>query len=132
MTAERVGVVLVSHSPLLAQGAADLAEQMCGGLVSIAWAGGTDDGRLGTSIDLLRVAVDKVYGDAGVAIIPDLGSSVLTTRAYLEEVDGSSTVALVDAPFVEGAVAAVVAAAAGGALPVVVAAAEETRGVRKT
>jgi PTS hybrid protein len=132
MSAERVGIVLISHSPLLAQGAADLADQMCGGLVSIAWAGGTEDGRLGTSIELLKAAVEKVQGPAGVAIIPDLGSSVLTTRTYLEDLEDTSNVALVDAPFVEGAIAAVVTAAAGGNLSTVVAAAEETHGVRKT
>jgi dihydroxyacetone kinase phosphotransfer subunit len=131
MTSSPVGVVLVSHSALLAEGAAELAAQMCAGRAPIAHAGGTDDGRLGTSIALLEAAVRAVASEAGVAIIPDLGSSVLTTMAFLEELAGDVKAAVVDAPFVEGAVAAVVAAAAGLPLADVVAAAEETRGLRK-
>jgi dihydroxyacetone kinase DhaKLM complex PTS-EIIA-like component DhaM len=55
----------------------------------------------------------------------------MTTRVFLEGLDDVKAI-LVDAPFVEGAVAAVVAAAAGLPLADVVAAAEETRGLRKT
>jgi PTS hybrid protein len=131
MTSSPVGIVLVSHSALLAEGAAELAAQMCAGRAPIAHAGGTDDGRLGTSIALLEAAVRAVASDAGVAIIPDLGSSVLTTIAFLEELAGEVKAAIVDAPFVEGAVAAVVAAAAGLPLADVIAAAEETRGLTK-
>jgi phosphoenolpyruvate---glycerone phosphotransferase subunit DhaM len=131
MTSSPVGIVLVSHSALLAEGAAELAAQMCAGRTPIAHAGGTDDGRLGTSIALLEAAVRAVASDAGVAIIPDLGSSVLTTMAFLEELAGEVKATIVDAPFVEGAVAAVVAAAAGLPLADVVAAAEETRGLTK-
>jgi PTS hybrid protein len=129
---EHVAVVLISHSALLAEGAAELAAQMCGGLTPIAHAGGTDDGRLGTSMTLLEKAVRSVANSAGVAIIPDLGSSVLTTRTLLEELDDDDVnVVMIDAPFVEGAVAAVVAAAAGLPLAAVVAAAEDTRGQTK-
>jgi dihydroxyacetone kinase phosphotransfer subunit len=131
MTSSPVGIVLVSHSALLAEGAAELAAQMCAGRAPIAHAGGTDDGRLGTSIARLEAAVRAVASDAGVAIIPDLGSSVLTTMAFLEELAGEVKAVIVDAPFVEGAVAAVVAAAAGLPLADVVAAAEETRGLTK-
>jgi PTS hybrid protein len=127
-----VGIVLISHSPLLAQGAAELAAEMCGGRVPIAHAGGTDDGRLGTSIALLEKAVRAVSSDAGVAIIPDLGSSVLTARTFLEDLEeGDVKAAIVDAPFVESAIAAVVTAAAGLSLAEVVEAAEETRGMTK-
>ena len=45
----RVGIVLVSHSAALAEGAAELATQVSGGTVAVIPAGGTDDGRLGTS-----------------------------------------------------------------------------------
>jgi dihydroxyacetone kinase DhaKLM complex PTS-EIIA-like component DhaM len=105
---------------------------MCAGRAPIGYAGGTEDGRLGTSITLLEAAVRAVATDAGVVIIPDLGSSVLTTLAFLEDFAGDSKAVMVDAPFVEGAVAAVVAAAAGLPLADVVAAAEETRGLTKT
>jgi PTS hybrid protein len=68
---------------------------------------------------------------AGVVILPDLGSSVLTVRALLAEEDFAGPVALADAPFVEGAVAATVTAAAGGDVKAVLQAAEEARHARK-
>ncbi|MYV65467.1 PTS fructose transporter subunit IIA, partial [Streptomyces sp. SID2131] len=74
-------------------------------------------------------AVDR---GAGVALLADLGSAVLTVKAMLAEGDelpGNSR--LVDAPFVEGAVAAVVTAGAGGDLDAVAAAASEAYSYRK-
>ena len=132
--AARVGIVLVSHSASLAEGTAELAGQVGGGAVTIATAGGTDDGRLGTSIDKVESAIRRADTGAGVVILPDLGSSVLTVRTLLadEPDDLPGPLEVADAPFVEGAVAAVVAAAAGLPLADVVAAAEETRGLTKT
>ena len=115
-----VGIVLVSHSATLAEGAAELAAQISGGTVTIIPAGGTDDGGLGTSAAKVQRAVKLADSGAGVVIIPDLGSAVLTVRALLA-----------DAPFVEGVVAATVAAAAGGDITAVLAAAEEARHARK-
>ena len=132
-TTETVGIVLVSHSRRLAEGAAELAALVAGPDVQIVGVGGTDDGRLGTSFDALVHAVETVSRGGGVVVIPDLGSSVLTTRTYLEgdDEDRPDDVVLVDAPFVEGAVAAAVAASAGLELTAVVSAAEEARDVRK-
>ena len=127
----RVGIVLVSHSAALAEGAAEVAGQIGGGSVVIAAAGGTDDGGIGTSIARVRRAVLRAGAGAGVVILPDLGSSVLTVRALLAEEDFADPVALADAPFVEGAVAATVAAAAGGDVKAVLQAAEEARHARK-
>jgi phosphoenolpyruvate---glycerone phosphotransferase subunit DhaM len=127
-----VGIVLISHSRALAEGAADVAAQVASGGVHVVGVGGTEDGRLGTSVDALAWAIDKVALGAGVLVIPDLGSSVLTTRAYLaEREDTAEQVVLVDTAFVEGAVAAAVTASTGAALADVVAAAEEARDVRK-
>src|SRR6516164_9699885 len=97
----RVGIVLVSHSAALAEGAAEVAGQISGGSVIIAAAGGTDDGGIGTSIARVRRAVQAAGTSAGVVILPDLGSSVLTVRALLAEEDFAGPVALADAPFVE-------------------------------
>jgi PTS hybrid protein len=131
--AARVGIVLVSHSAALAEGTADLAGQVGGGAVTIATAGGTDDGRLGTSIDKVASAIRRADAGAGVLILPDLGSSVLTVRTLLadEARDLPDQVEVADAPFVEGAVAATVTAAAGGSLKAVLAAAQEARHARK-
>ena len=127
-----VGVVLISHSRLLAEGAAEVAGQVAANGVSIIGVGGTEDGRLGTSIDALARAIDKVAAGVGVVVIPDLGSSVLTSRSYLSDhSELPDEVRLVDTAFVEGAVAAAVAASTGASLGAVVAAAEEVRDVRK-
>ena len=127
-----VGIVLVSHSAALAEGTAELAGQIAGGTVTIATAGGTEDGRIGTSIDKVERALRLADGGAGVVILPDLGSSVLTVRALLADSDDlPDQVNVADAPFVEGAVAATVTAAAGGDVKAVLNAAEEARHARK-
>ncbi|MGD0557026.1 MAG: dihydroxyacetone kinase phosphoryl donor subunit DhaM [Streptosporangiaceae bacterium] len=127
-----VGIVLVSHSAPLADGTAELAGQVGGDSVTIATAGGTDDGRIGTSISKLQRALRLADAGAGVVILPDLGSSVLTVRALLAEPDDlPGQVVMADAPFVEGAVAAAVAAAGGGDLAAVLDAAQEARHARK-
>ena len=128
--APAVGIVLVSHSAELAQGAAHLAAQVSGGTVTIIAAGGTDDGDLGTSAAKVTRALRLADSGAGVVVLPDLGSAVLTVRAVLED-HGGQSVLLADAPFVEGAVAATVTAAAGGDIKAVAAAAEEARNARK-
>jgi len=154
-----VGIVLVSHSGALAEGAAELAGQVSGGTVRVIAAGGTDDGELGTSAEKIGAAVAEAETGAGVVVLPDLGSAVLTVRAMLEDAPdeppggpggrppggdhggapdtmavfaiGRATVMLVDAPFVEGAVAATATAAAGLDLKAVAQAAQEAWHARK-
>ncbi len=126
----QVGIVLVSHSARLADGAADLAAQVSGGTVTVAAAGGTDDGGRGTSAAKVEHAGRRADGGAGVVVLADLGSAVLTVRALLDDLP-DVTVALADAPFVEGAVAATVTAAAGADLTAVAKAAEEAWHARK-
>ncbi|MFJ9612136.1 dihydroxyacetone kinase phosphoryl donor subunit DhaM [Kitasatospora sp. NPDC101176] len=125
-----VGVVLVSHSPRLAAGLRELLAELAPEGVRVAVAAGTEDGGLGTSYDLIARAVVEADGGAGVVVLPDLGSSVLTAVTVLED-EPRPGVRLVDAPFVEGAVAAVVTASTGAALAEVVAAAEDARAFRK-
>ncbi len=131
MTAATVGIVLVSHSAELAEGAANLAAQVSGGTVTVIAAGGTDEGDLGTSAAKVERALRQADRGAGVVVLPDLGSAVLVVKAVLEDLSGPGSVLLADAPFVEGAVAATVTAAAGGDLKAVAAAAEEARHARK-
>ncbi|MER6477236.1 PTS-dependent dihydroxyacetone kinase phosphotransferase subunit DhaM [Streptomyces filamentosus] len=130
----RVGIVLVSHSAAVADAVAALARGLAGGgdLAPVAAAGGAPGGGLGTSADLIASAAKDVDGGAGVAILVDLGSAVLTVKALLAEGDELPEGArLVDAPFVEGAVAALVTASAGGDLDAVAAAASEAYAYRK-
>jgi phosphoenolpyruvate---glycerone phosphotransferase subunit DhaM len=125
-----VGIVVVSHSGDLAKGVVELAGQMAGGGVVIADAGGGPDGGLGTSEELVSGAITRADGGDGVVVLGDLGSAFLTARSVLEErvADG---IRLVDAPLVEGAIAAAVTASAGLGLEDVAKAAEETRGAPK-
>ena len=127
-----VGVVLVSHSKKLAEGLVELVRELGGDQVPIIAAGGMDDGSLGTSYGRIEQAVQEADQGAGVLLLGDLGSSLLTIKTLLGEGVGEQARAvLADAPFVEGAVAAVVTASAGGDLEAVRAAAEEARLFRK-
>ncbi|CAM4122475.1 PTS fructose transporter subunit IIA [Nocardiopsis rhodophaea] len=129
MTA-RVGIVLVSHSAELAEGVAAMIGELGTEHVDVAVAGGTDDGGLGTSYAKVSSAIEKAGSGAGVVVLADLGSSVLTTKMVLED-QPDPQVRLVDAPFVEGAVAAKVTAGSGADLAMVATAAEEARDFRK-
>ncbi|MER6465217.1 PTS fructose transporter subunit IIA [Streptomyces sp. NPDC001228] len=129
-----VGIVLVSHSAEVAASVADLARGLAGGGTSVplAAAGGTEGGGLGTSAELIAGAAASVDRGAGVAVLTDLGSAVLTVKALLAEGDElPDGTRLVDAPFVEGAVAAVVTAATGADLDAVAAAAADAYSYRK-
>ncbi|MER7988654.1 PTS fructose transporter subunit IIA [Streptomyces noursei] len=129
-----VGVVLVSHSKAVAEAVVELTTGLAGGgtKAPVAAAGGTPDGGLGTSSALIAAAARKVDRGAGVALLVDLGSAVLTVKAMIADGDELPAGArLVDAPFVEGAVAAVVSASAGADLAAVATAAEEAYGYRK-
>lgn len=129
-----VGVVLVSHSAAVAASVADLARGLAAGgpVAPVAAAGGTPDGGLGTSAELILAAAQEVDRGAGIALLVDLGSAVLTVKALLEDDELPPGSRLVDAPFVEGAVAAVVAASAGAPLDAVASAAGEAYTYRKS
>ncbi|WP_308796297.1 dihydroxyacetone kinase phosphoryl donor subunit DhaM [Agromyces silvae] len=128
-TAEKVGVVFVSHSESIARGLVDLARQMAPTAV-LAAAGGTDDGRIGTSFDRVSAAIADADAGAGAVVLCDLGSAILTAETALEFLDDAQRerVRLVDAPLVEGGVAAAVAAESGAPLDEVVAAARSAAG----
>jgi len=106
-----VSLVLVSHSRALAEGARDLAGQMTQGNVKIAIAAGTADGRLGTDATAIGEAISAVRGPAGVLVLVDLGSAVLSAQMAIEMLPpDDGRVLLSNAPFVEGAVIAAVEA----------------------
>lgn len=126
-----VGIVLVSHSFELAHGLAAMAAQVAGDEVRVEPAGGGPGGTLGTTGDVVWDAIVKADSGQGVVVLADLGSSVLTVRHLLEEGRGNGHIRLVDAPFVEGAIAAAVMSSAGQELEDVARAAEEARGASK-
>jgi PTS hybrid protein len=125
-----VGIVIVAHSRTLAEGVAELGRQMGVGEVRVEPAGGDVDGGLGTSIDLVEQAVRTADQGAGVLLLADIGSSVLTAKTFIE--DAESEIVFADAPLVEGAVAAASAACGGADLAAVARAATEAYDFRKT
>jgi PTS hybrid protein len=128
-----VGLLLVSHSAAIADGLAEFVGQVAGPDVAIVAAGGGPDGTLGTDGGRVLDGLRSLAGGAGGVVLMDLGSSVLSVRAALQELDESQSeqIVVVDAPFVEGAIAAGVAASIGGSRDDVAAAALEARGASK-
>lgn len=117
-----VGLVLVSHSRRLAEGLAELAGQMAPD-VPLQAAGGLPDGSLGTDYDGVAAALDGADHGAGVVLLYDLGSAQMTADLAVETLADPGAAVVVDAPFVEGTVAAAVAAQGGGDRDAVAAAA---------
>lgn len=124
VAAARVGLVFVSHSAKLADGLVELARQMAPN-VTMVDAGGTDDGGIGTSFAKVSSGMADADTGAGAVVLCDLGSAILTAETALEFLDDvvRDRILIVDAPLVEGAVAAAVAAETGGSLGDVAAAA---------
>ncbi len=124
---ERVGIVIVSHSPEVARGTADMVRQMVGSEVRLAWCGGNSDGGLGTDVAAIKAAIDEVFGPAGVALLVDLGGAETNSEMAIELLEESQRdrVVICNAPIVEGAVMASVEAAGGASLDRVRATAEE-------
>jgi len=118
-----VSIVVVSHSEKIADGAAELSAQMAPDVMILA-AGGTTDGRIGTSLEKVLAALEQVAGGDGAVILTDLGSAVMTAESALEFAGDPADVLLADAPLVEGAVAASVAAQGGADVHAVKRAAE--------
>ena len=113
----RVSYLIVSHSASLAAGVCELAAQMAPD-VHFEAAGGTEDGRIGTSYDLveaaLEAALQAVEGEgSGVIVLTDLGSATMTVESVIDMCDEPERVRFVDTCLVEGAVASSVRAQLG-------------------
>ena len=132
-TAGRVGIVIASHSARLAEGTVELAAEMAGPDVRIVPAGGMADGTLGTDAQRIADAIRAADAGAGVLVLADLGSAVLSTRTALEllTAEESARVRLSGGPVVEGAVVAAVQASIGDTLDAVLQAAEDAAGLDK-
>ena len=122
-----VGLVLVSHSPQIAEGTAELVRQMAGE-VEISAVGGDADGTFGTDPERIREAIVNLEAEEALVFM-DLGSAVLAAETVLEMLSSEQRekVRLVDAPFVEGAFAAGVIASTGADLEECLEAAMEAR-----
>lgn len=122
-----VGIVIVSHSPLVAEGAADMVRQMVGDDIPLAWCGGDPGGGLGTSVAAIIEAIDRAWSEQGVAILVDLGGAESNSEMAIEMLppERAGRVVICNAPLVEGAVIAATEASGGSPLAVVRATAEE-------
>ncbi len=112
-----VSLVLVAHSfPLLAA-LRQMIDDSIGRPVAVELAGGTDDGRFGTSLTRVRSALTRAEGADGTVVLYDSGSAWLTISFALDGLTPGqrARVAVSDAPLVEGALVA--AARAGQEAP---------------
>lgn len=119
--------MVASHSTRIAEGTVELAAEMAGPDVRLIPAGGLADGTLGTDAQRIADAIRAADSGAGVLVLADLGSAVLSTRTALEllTADEASRVRLSGGPVVEGAVVAAVQASVGDSLDDVLRAAED-------
>lgn len=123
----RVGIVIVSHSPDIAKGAADMVRQMVGDDVPLGYCGGNSDGGLGTSVEKILAAIDKGWSDKGVAVLVDLGGAETNSEMAIEMLSAErrGKIVICNAPIVEGAIMAATEAWGGASLDQVRRTAEE-------
>ena len=130
-----MGLVLVSHSSTLVDGLREMVAQVAGDEVPVATAGGTEDGRLGTSAPRISAAIRTAL-DAGaddVVVLLDLGSAALSLELAVEELPEGDRprIHISEAPLVEGAVMAAVQASVGAGVDEVLAAAAAAASMAK-
>lgn len=132
-----VGIVVVSHSAELALATVGLVRQLANldddGPRLVA-AGGLDDGSVGTDAVRIADAIGRADAGAGVVVMADLGSAVLSAFTALEELlepTVAARVAVSGGPLVEGTFVAAVQAAAGDTLDGTRAAADDAAAMDK-
>lgn len=132
-----VGIVVVSHSSEVADATVALVRQLANvaddGPRLVA-AGGLADGSIGTDAVRIADAIGRADAGAGVVLMADLGSAVLSAFTAVEELldpEAAARVAISGGPLVEGTFVAAVQAGAGDGLDGVRAAADETAGMDK-
>jgi dihydroxyacetone kinase phosphotransfer subunit len=130
-----VGLVLVSHSATLVDGLRDMVAQVVGDSVAVATAGGTDDGRLGTSAPRITAAIRSILANEGseALVLLDLGSAALSLELATEDLSDAerARVHVTEAPLVEGAILAAVQASVGASIDATLAAAESAATMAK-
>lgn len=127
------GLLIVSHSKKVAEGAKEMALAMAGDQVQVIAVGGNSDGGLGTDYEAILQAMRKLVSDGGSGVIlVDLGSAVMSVQAALEQLgEEGERLAMLDAPIIEGAVVVAVQASIGSGLEELKATAEGAWGMRK-
>lgn len=132
-----VGIVVVSHSAEVADATVRLVARLAnlpGDGPQLVAAGGLEDGSIGTDATRIADAIAAADAGAGVVILADLGSAVLSAVTAVEELlppDAAGRVRISRGPIVEGTFVAAVQASAGDALDGVLAAADEAASMNK-
>ncbi len=120
-----VGIVVVSHSAALADAVVELVHQLVNLDASgprLVAAGGMADGMPGTDAARVAAAVREANAGAGVVILADLGSSVLSAFTALDDLlepEVAQRARVSSGPLIEGAFVAAVQASAGDDLEAV-------------
>ncbi|EML1936591.1 PTS-dependent dihydroxyacetone kinase phosphotransferase subunit DhaM [Providencia stuartii] len=113
-----IGLIIVSHSKLLADGVLQLAEQIqnkqhC----QIITAAGVDDDTHPIGTDAVKVmeAIETLADATAIILLMDLGSALLSAETALDLIDAelAKKVHLCSAPLVEGAIAITASASTG-------------------
>jgi dihydroxyacetone kinase phosphotransfer subunit len=122
-----VGIVIVSHSPDVAKGAADMVRQMVGTDVPLGWCGGNSAGGLGTDVQAILEALEGAWSERGVVIMVDMGGAETNSEMAIEMLPEKkrAKVVVCNAPVVEGSVMAATESSGGSTIEKVRQAAEE-------
>lgn len=117
-----VSLLLVSHSAPLLEALLGMIEESIEHPPVIELAGGTDDGRSGTSLDRVATALAACDGRDGTLVLYDSGSAWLTISFAVDGLPPADRkrVVVSDAPLVEGAMVAAARAGQGAPLAEVV------------
>lgn len=128
-----IGFILVSHSDKLAEGIKEIAEQINDGQANIKAVGGVGDGRIGTNPIRIQEAIEELYDGDNILIFGDLGSSIMSAQMAIDMVaeDIREKTILVDAPLVEGSVAAIIQSSITQNVKDILLAAEEAKTINK-
>lgn len=104
MAKSSVGVVIVSHVAEIAQGVSRLVSQVAKD-VPVSFVGGTDEGGIGSTYDLVQKAINDNPADVLLAFY-DLGSAKMNLELACDMSD--KDIRMQTVPLVEGAFAACV------------------------
>jgi dihydroxyacetone kinase phosphotransfer subunit len=132
-----IALLVVSHCHDIAEGVCRLAIEMTQTPVPIAGVGGIVDengqSQIGTDAAAVLAAIENFWRPAGVLILVDLGSAILSAETALDLLpdEQRERCLISNAPLVEGAIVAALEASLGHSLEEVNRAAEAVRNLDK-
>lgn len=129
-----IGIVIVSHSSKVAEGIKDIADQMNDGSVTLIAAGGADNGRIGTNTLKILEALEQLKDSKSILVFVDLGSASMSSQMAIDMLDEEikNKIMIVDAPLIEGVIAATIQATTTDDIESVISTAIESKDLRKS